>query len=232
MRLIAIPKHRISLKFWNWTSVIRFACVWWRVWSCSCNVYSELRIGDDTNKWWRDACNIIGIFVSKHSECSDHHRIKLLSWWTFHALSLFPQSTLPMWTYHIAVAFANWYCHIHKNQVTRENVEEKTKWITIIFHISIARSFMYHMCVCSKYIESASPKRMLVMPFFLFALCVISEFLPRFSNDIDNNSLALDPLLSKSIYFFFSSVLFSVTLAIYRVKLIQVIVLLHSIIVD
>lgn len=70
------------------------------------------------------------------------------------------------------------------------------------------------------------------MPFFLFALCVISEFLPRFSNDIDNNSLALDPLLSKSIYFFFSSVLFSVTLAIYRVKLIQVIVLLHSIIVD
>lgn len=88
------------------------------------------------------------------------------------------------------------------------------------------------MCVCSIYIESVSPKRMLVMPFFLFALCVISEFLPRFSNDIDNNSLALDPLLSKSIYFFFSSVLFSVTLAIYRVKLIQVIVLLHSIIVD
>lgn len=151
MRLIAIPKHRISLKFWNWTSVIRFACVWWRVWSCSCNVYSELRIGDDTNKWWRDACNIIGIFVSKHSECSDHHRIKLLSWWTFHALSLFPQSTLPMWTYHIAVAFANWYCHIHKNQVTRENVEEKTKWITIIFHISIARSFMYYVCVLHIY---------------------------------------------------------------------------------
>lgn len=52
---------------------------------------------------------------------------------------------------------------------------------------------------------------------------MISEFLPRFSNDIDNNNLALDPLASRSIFFYFFFFSDSLALATYRVKLILVI---------
>lgn len=144
------------------------ACEWVR--SCFCNVYSELRIGVVANKWWRDACNAIGIFVSKHkvlrssseyNYCLDGHFM----------LALF--STRPMWTYRIAVAFANWYCHIHKNQVTRKCGGKKQNELRLYFIYRLLEALCNVMCACAHDMESAnaSSKRMLVMPFFTCFMC-------------------------------------------------------------
>lgn len=108
-----ISKHRITLKFSNWTFVIQCElCDHVFTATCSCTYVATFAINDGATH-----SNSIGI-KSKHSGAHSSIVLMDISCSRFFSMP-------PLWmclTFHWH--FQNWYCHIHKIQVTRKYVEK------------------------------------------------------------------------------------------------------------